>query len=182
MLNESSFTGIKPLDTVYEPISWIHFGGCRGDRLPQITGLRCLFKSALYGLEFIYNGEVYNGAMVVDSMREHDQFGSIRDRNSEEPVTIFTIDGAGGERVCSLTVGINRYSRHGALRYYSVRIIALLPVIPFNCMLTTIGVQITTNRGRTVHLGKKRNNMEIRELAVASNTTMTGLYGNYVCL
>ncbi|KAJ3497627.1 hypothetical protein NLG97_g1750 [Lecanicillium saksenae] len=159
VLNEESFTGIHPLSTGYKPLSWIQFGGEKGNQLPLLRGLLSNFDEVLYGFRFTYDSveeETYNPDPV--------RLGQLR--NSLVPdASLFTIDGAGGERICSLTVGIRKdeedespaFLRHGIPEYYC----------------------ITTNRGRITTLGQLGNDLEMRDMAVAPGTTITGLYGHF---
>ena len=97
LLNEDSFTGDDPLVTNYRPLSWIHFGGKTGKSLDHVQGIRIQFSGVLYGLQF-----VYDEASTEDRFEKlgccSDEVVSYRPR--------FPIDGAGGERINSISVGM----------------------------------------------------------------------------
>ncbi|OAA54192.1 Cyclin-like F-box [Cordyceps fumosorosea ARSEF 2679] len=75
----------------------------------------------------------------------------------------FPTDGAAGEHICSMAVGVRRFPLHeenpDELAEY---------------------LEITTNWGRQAAVGLKEKNMEMRKLLVAPGTSITGLYGSFV--
>lgn len=123
ILNASSFTGLSPDHNIYQPLSWIHFGGQRGRNLAHVQGIRVLFHGSLCGLQFVYDCEVpETGALTSE------RFGRCGETPSER-ASLFSIDGAGGERISSISVGLYvferddlaDYHRHGIVRYLKVR-------------------------------------------------------------
>lgn len=120
VLNEDSFTGENPLSTGYQPLSWIHFGGRDGTAMPQVRGIQAKFTHYVLGLQVIYN-------------EAHERrYSDILGPGGEIPLSgtspPFPIDGADGERIDSVSVGIRRYTdtdipsilRHGLLDYIEV--------------------------------------------------------------
>ena len=123
-LNEDSFTGDDPLVNNYQPLSWIHFGGETGECLNHVQGVLIQHSHGLHGLQFVYD-EVSMGS-------RSEKLG--RCRESElQPEPIFHIDGPGGERINSVSVGIRGnesgitpgFLRHGALSCIKVNLFLL---------------------------------------------------------
>ncbi|OAA77621.1 Cyclin-like F-box [Akanthomyces lecanii RCEF 1005] len=150
LVNEDSFTGMDPLTTRYQPISWVHFGGDRWDRLPLVQGLLSLRAYGLHGLQFKYDDTA-------------DEMGDARPvrlgRLDESELPLFTIDGADGERICSLSVGLEQDTqnvhgldllRHGKPQYFADN-----------------------------DFGREKEEFDIRDVTVAPGMTITGLYGHY---
>ena len=113
LLNEDSFTGNDPLVTNYQPLSWMHIGGETGKSLGDVGGILVHYSYGLHGLKFVYD-EASRGNDFIE-------LGRCRDRE----VPIFPIDGAGGERINSVSVGIHRYEfpRHGLIDYVEVSLL-----------------------------------------------------------
>ncbi|KAJ6787713.1 hypothetical protein PWT90_08495 [Aphanocladium album] len=119
---------LPPRKYCYQPLSWIRFGGDSGSRLPLVQGLTPNFIFKPNGLRFDYEN-------TVDEMRNASLWtlGSV---DNDQPVNlpVFAIDGAGGERISSVSVGLGRESedggpdflRHGTLEYLAVRILCAL--------------------------------------------------------
>lgn len=118
MLNEGSFTGQDPLSTVYQPLCWIHFGGKEGKSLKHVRGLVTQFLNGLHGLGFLYD-EAHEKSV-------YDKIG--RSKGGELEDTIFSIDGAGGERIDLVHVGIRRYGHHDEFRFVQHGIVRCLKV------------------------------------------------------
>lgn len=125
LLNDNSFTGLRPDPTTYQPLSWIQFGGRGGGNLSHVQGVLVLFDDALLGLQFIYDRAV-PGTGTSTSER----FGRCGSTDMEE-ASLFSIDGAGGERITSISVGLRvyendnypNYYHHGVVQYLTVRIL-----------------------------------------------------------
>ncbi|KAM3455409.1 hypothetical protein MY3296_002389 [Beauveria thailandica] len=158
VLNDSSFTGLRPVSTTYQPISWIKFGGQRGKNLPHVKGVMIKFGFFLSALQFVYDCDVPDTGNATS-----EKFG--RCGPSEmEGATLFSIDGAAGERITSVSVGLavyenpdHEYLRHGILQY----------------------ITMSTNFDRTTCLGKKKFGLRVRNVDVADGTTITGFYGHF---
>lgn len=112
---------MNPLTTGYQPLSWVHFGGDRGKRLPLMQGLQSTHAHDFRGLQFKYDS-------TADKMGDARpvRFGCF----DESELPLFTIDSAGGERICSLSVGLEQdvqnlygldFLRHGTPQYLAVR-------------------------------------------------------------
>ncbi|ATY66767.1 Cyclin-like F-box [Cordyceps militaris] len=159
VLNEASFTNMYPLRTVYEPLCWVNFGGDRGCRLSSLQGFIYNEGSTPQGLRFLYDD-------AAEEMRDASlvQLGGISD-NELPDAPRFTIDGTGGERICSLSVGFRRLPEDDASTGYRPD--------GFIQYLT-----ITTNRGRSKTIGQFDRDLEMRDVPAAPGTTITGLYAN----
>lgn len=120
LLNEDSFTGQDPLYAGYQPLSWIHFGGKEGRSLKHVQGLLVQSSYGLHGLQFVYD--------EAHEKRVSDKLG--RCKESVLPGTLFSINGAGGERINLVHVSTRCYEdtdspgflRHGALECLTVRL------------------------------------------------------------
>ncbi|KAM3553587.1 hypothetical protein ARSEF4850_006846 [Beauveria asiatica] len=159
VLNDSSFTGLRPVSTTYQPISWIKFGGQRGKNLPHVKGVMIKFGVFLSALQFVYDCDVPDTGNATS-----EKFG--RCGPSEmEGASLFSIDGAAGERIISISVGLAVYEnsdypehlRHGIIQYMTM----------------------STNFDRTTCLGKKKDGFRMRNVDVADGTTITGFYGHF---
>ncbi|KAM3533954.1 hypothetical protein MY4038_002832 [Beauveria bassiana] len=147
VLNDSSFTGLRPVFTTYQPISWIKFGGQRGKNLPHVKGVMIKFDNAsLSGLQFVYDCDVPETGNAAS-----ESFGRCGPSKMEGAL-LFSIDGAAGERITSISVGLAVYEnpdypehrRHGIIQYLTM----------------------STNFDRTTCLG-------------TNGTTITGFYGHF---
>lgn len=99
-LNEESFTGQNPACTGYRPLIWIQFGGQRGGCLNHIVGLSVQYSRGLHSFEFVYKG------LQIDCPSR--KLGCCDPKELPSNPT-FAIDGAGGERVKSIEVGIQHH-------------------------------------------------------------------------
>ncbi|KAM3477897.1 hypothetical protein MY8738_006213 [Beauveria namnaoensis] len=160
VLNDGSFTGLRPVSTTYQPISWIKFGGQRGKNLPHVKGVMIKFDNAsLSGLQFVYDCDVPETGNAAS-----ESFGRCGP-SKMEGASLFSIDGAAGERITSISVGLAVYEnphypehlRHGIIQYLTM----------------------STNFDRTTSLGKKNDGFRMRNVDVASGTTITGFYGHF---
>ncbi|KAM3466065.1 hypothetical protein NHJ6243_001142 [Beauveria neobassiana] len=160
VLNDGSFTGLRPVSTTYQPISWIKFGGQRGKNLPHVKGVMIKFDNAsLSGLQFVYDCDVPETGNAAS-----ESFGRCGP-SKMEGASLFSIDGAAGERITSISVGLAVYEnpdypehlRHGIIQYLTM----------------------STNFDRTTSLGKKKDGFRMRNVDVASGTTITGFYGHF---
>ncbi|KAM0665891.1 hypothetical protein ACQRIU_005235 [Beauveria bassiana] len=163
VLNDGSFTGLRLVSTTYQPISWIKFGGQRGKNLPHVKGVMIKFDNAsLSGLQFVYDCDVPETGNAAS-----ESFGRCGP-SKMEGASLFSIDGAAGERITSISVGLAVYEnpdypehlRHGIIQYLTM----------------------STNFDRTTSLGKKKDGFRMGNLDVASGTTITGFYGHFVSL
>ncbi|PMB73364.1 hypothetical protein BM221_000785 [Beauveria bassiana] len=96
LLNQNSFTDQDPLSAGYQPLSWIQFGGEAGKSLKHVQGLVVQFSYCLHGLQFMYNES--HGTQYSDKL------GRCTERKLRD--TFFSIDGAGGERIDLIHVGL----------------------------------------------------------------------------
>ena len=120
-LNEGSFTGQDPLRAGYRPLVWTHFGGQRGKYLQHIVGLFADYLHRLHFLEFVYSDAACQEGMVGKLGR-----GDSSDLPSS---SIFVVDGAAGERIESVEVGLYQspnhkayeFLKHGIPKYIKVR-------------------------------------------------------------
>ncbi|EJP66353.1 F-box domain containing protein [Beauveria bassiana ARSEF 2860] len=160
VLNDGSFTGLRPVSTTYQPISWIKFGGQRGKNLPHVKGVMIKFDNAsLSGLQFVYDCDVPETGNAAS-----ESFGRCGPSKMEGAL-LFSIDGAAGERITSISVGLAVYEnpdypehlRHGIIQYLTM----------------------STNFDRTTSLGKKKDGFRMKNVDVASGTTITGFYGHF---
>ncbi|OAQ97593.1 hypothetical protein LLEC1_03517 [Akanthomyces lecanii] len=149
VLNENSFTGLWPDPLTYQPLSWLHFGGFKGANLPCVQGILVSFRRALHGLQFVYDREVPETGEAAS-----ERFGRSGPKKMED-ASLFSIDGAGGERISSISVGlcvsnndnVPEYLRHGIVR--------------------------------TTCFGKKEDVSCIKTIDIANGTTITGFYGHF---
>ncbi|KAK8147694.1 hypothetical protein G3M48_001212 [Beauveria asiatica] len=159
VLNDSSFTGLRPVSTTYQPISWIKFGGQRGKNLPHVKGVMIKFGVSLSALQFVYDCDIPDTGNATS-----EKFG--RCGPSEmDGASLFSIDGAAGERIASISVGLAVYENPGYPDYLRHGIIQYLTM--------------STNFDRTTCLGKKKDGYRMRNVDVASGTTITGFYGHF---
>ncbi|XWW96460.1 hypothetical protein V2A60_004434 [Cordyceps javanica] len=161
LLNEDSFIGSDTPSTVYEPLSWILFGGDRGDKLPFVRGLLYTHVDGLRGLQFEYDDTADETCRDASPVR----LGHFEDRQPPFSAPLLSIKGARGERICSLSIGLASLeydARPGLLRHGHPEHFA-----------------ITTNKGRIKKIGKRTEMMKMHEITVASGTTITGLYGHF---
>lgn len=133
VLNDNSFTGQHPLSSGYQPLSWIHFGGKEGKSLKHVRGLLVQFSYGLHGLQFVYD--------EAHEKRVSDKLG--RCKESELPGTLFSIDGAEGERIelvhigmrCHEHANVPAFLRHGILECLMVTLPHFCEIY-FNKILT----------------------------------------------
>lgn len=123
-LNEDSFTGQHPLFSGYQPLSWIHFGGKEGKSLKHVRGLLVQYSYGLHGLQFVYD--------EAHEKRVSDKLG--RCKESDLPGTLFSLDGAEGERIELVHIGTRCYDdedlpadppaflRHGVVKFHTVKL------------------------------------------------------------
>ncbi|KAM3509399.1 hypothetical protein MY10362_000638 [Beauveria mimosiformis] len=159
VLNDSSFTGLRPVSTTYQPISWIKFGGQGGQNLPHVKGVMIKFGASLSGLQIVYDRDVPD---TGDATSE--RFGRCGP-SKMEGASLFPIDGAAGQRIASISVGLAVYENPDYLEYLRHGIIQYL--------------MISTNFDRTTCLGKKKDGYRMRNVDVAGGTTITGFYGHF---
>ena len=99
-LNEESFADQDLLSDGYRPLIWTNFGGSRGEGLEHIVAIS-VPRSAdrVLGLQ-----------VVFDDTRDTTKSSKLGcyDVRLTRPHTVFTIDGAGGERLVSVQVGIHK--------------------------------------------------------------------------
>lgn len=127
--NEFSFTGQEPFSVGYHPLAWVHFGGSAGNNLAHIRGILVRFTHRrLQGIRFLYDN---GGGMMPTTELGHftDPLLYINDPRPPED-SRFRIDGAGGERIESMSVGILHYPdvddttaaffRHGVIKCIKV--------------------------------------------------------------
>lgn len=94
MLNEQCFTGPDPLSVDYQPMTVLHFGGVSGNSLKTIRGIQT--GDGLKGMSIVYDDTHPEQQPIKMGCTAH--FPS-------PPEDIFEIDGAGGERITSVSVG-----------------------------------------------------------------------------
>ena len=131
-LNEASFTGQNPLCTEYRPLIWIRFGGQRGSCLSHVVGLSVQYYWHLHSVEFIYEG--------LHSEGPPSKLGRC-DPKELLPSPTFAINGAAGERVESIEVGIEQHQhpraydflKHGLLKAIKVSSRRSFAVHPIHC-------------------------------------------------
>ncbi|KAL9127866.1 MAG: hypothetical protein Q9217_003331 [Psora testacea] len=159
-LNEGSFTDQNPFRTGYRPLIWIHFGGQRGRYLEHIVGLSAEYLHRLHSLEFIYN----------DHLRKESVTGKLGcgDTDHLSSCPMFTIDGAAGERIEVIEVGIHQNKDDRAYDFLKYGILK--------------SIKITTTQGRIFEVGKPCDSTYLRTLNVVEGTTITGLYTSHVGL
>ncbi|TQV92135.1 F-box domain-containing protein [Cordyceps javanica] len=160
LLNEDSFIGSDTPSTIYEPLSWILFGGDRGDKLPFVKGLLYTQADGLRGLRFEYDDTADETCRDASPVK----LGYFEERQQLNAPRL-SIKGARGEHICSLSIGLAPLEydeRPGLLRHGHPEHVA-----------------ITTNQGRTKKIGKRSEMMKMHEITVAPGTTITGLYGHY---
>lgn len=141
-VNEGSFTGQDPLSVGYHPLAWIHFGGSAGKKLPHIRGVMVRFSHRrLQGVRFLYDDDCevcpdYERCAYCKSRQPVNELGHFVDAftrlidNIPADDTRFAIDGAGGERIQAMSVGILHYQdvddnttaffRHGVIKCIKV--------------------------------------------------------------
>ena len=98
-LNEESFIGENLLNTRYEPLFWIHFGGPSGCNLNYVTGVSVDYLRRLYGLEFHYS--------TTCGLAGASRLGRSKVTDVSE-MWEFSIDGAGGELIETIEVGFEQ--------------------------------------------------------------------------
>ena len=93
-LNDASFFRMSQSMSGYRPMTWILFGGCGGERLPNLTGVSVTICTLLHHIRFYYDGD-----------RSQDQALSFRSIGCTPRSERFAIDGKGGERIIALAAG-----------------------------------------------------------------------------
>ena len=138
------------------------------------------YSSRLESIKFFYNNEeaAESAAMLG------------RDSLSDATPT-FALDGASGEHLDSIEVGIRRnYTPNRAYSFVKHGYIVSVKVCPapFSLLhcgnLTDYGgiIQMVTNRGRSCAAGIASKQDRIHQMKIAEGTTITGLYASKVCL
>ena len=138
------------------------------------------YSSRLESIKFFYdNGEAAEPAAMLGC------------DSSSDATPTFALDGAGGEHLDSIEVGIRRndtpyraysFVKHGyivSVKVYPARFSLL------HCgHLTDYGgiIQMITNRGRSCATGNASKQDGIHQMKIAEGTTITGLYASKVCL
>ncbi|KAM3482561.1 hypothetical protein MY8738_003910 [Beauveria namnaoensis] len=151
LLNQNSFTYQGPLSAGYQPLSWIQFGGEAGKSLKHVQGLLVRFSYSLFGLQFIYNES--------HGTRYSEVLGRCTERD-----TFFSIDGAGGERIDLIHVGLREMDEDSPNF-----------VVPGSVQY----LEMTTNRGRKVCIGQNSDDLRSWSISATRGTTITGFYGHY---
>ena len=150
LFNEDSFTGNDPLVTNYRPLSWIHFGGKTGKSLDHVQGILVQHSHSIRGLQFVYN-EASTG-------HHSKKLGRCSDRKLPYRPTL-TIDGAGGERISSVSVGTRRYEdggipdflQHGVLNCIKVNLLRFRKRTLTSGALTSCRIDEHKSRQRVVY-------------------------------
>lgn len=120
-LNDQSFTGEHPLDTSYQPLCYIHFGGPNGVYLRSLTEIRVYAISDILEIDFRYET---NAAQPIETQR----LGRTDIEDVSDFVQTFSIDGPGGEIIQFVEVSVRRtkredaysFERHGKLESFKV--------------------------------------------------------------
>ncbi|KAK2805761.1 hypothetical protein FQN50_006037 [Emmonsiellopsis sp. PD_5] len=108
-LNDESFTGENPLNTVYQPLILIHFGGSKGIYLQSITAISVTRLGNICCIEFEYNTEDIPKDIRKLGRRKLTEFSH---------VTRFPIDGPAGEFINAIAVSIQRSDSESAYSFY----------------------------------------------------------------
>ena len=144
MLNEQCFTGPDPLSVDYQPMTVLHFGGVPGNRLKIIGGIQS--GDGLKGMHVVYDDAHAEQPTMRMGCTAH--FPS-------PPDDIFEIDGAGGERITSVSVGTmeaavpqDRLDFYKGGRVCYLMISRALPWIPSSDGLT---IELDYDQPRTKH-------------------------------
>ena len=95
-VNEASFTGPSPSALNYRPMIWINLGGVKGDRLRHVTGI--LIQGGYSDI---------NSLMITFDNGTETKLGE-RATGDRPDQPFFTIDGARGERIESVSIGTRR--------------------------------------------------------------------------
>jgi hypothetical protein len=127
--NGESFTGQDPFSVGYHPLAWVRFGGSAGKNLAHIRGVLVRFSHRrLQGVRFFYDKRC--GHMPATELGHFlNEFVRLTN-NIPADDSLFQIDGAGGERIQAMSVGILHYQdvddttaeffRHGVIKCIKV--------------------------------------------------------------
>ena len=92
-LNDASFVRISQSISGIQHMTWVLFGGCGGERLPNLTGVTAS-DAIMHFIDFYHDGHV-----------SQDQILMFRSTYHTCRYEHFPIDGKGGERIIALAAG-----------------------------------------------------------------------------
>uniref|UniRef100_A0A093V8W7 DUF7600 domain-containing protein n=1 Tax=Talaromyces marneffei PM1 TaxID=1077442 RepID=A0A093V8W7_TALMA len=155
-VNEASFIGEHPLTTSYQPLCYIDFGGPNGVYLRSLTEIRVFANIDILEIDFLYET---NAAQPIQPQK----LGRTERNFSPASAQIFFSPGAA--QAFSSSASVQTFSIDG----------------PGGEIIQH--VEITTNRGRSVHFRPPRRSNDgtlspLTPMAIEPGTTITGFYGS----
>uniref|UniRef100_A0A093VF67 Cryptochrome-1 n=1 Tax=Talaromyces marneffei PM1 TaxID=1077442 RepID=A0A093VF67_TALMA len=159
-VNEASFIGEHPLTTSYQPLCYIDFGGPNGVYLRSLTEIRVFANIDILEIDFLYET---NAAQPIQPQK----LGRTERNFSPASAQIFFSPGAA--QAFSSSASVQTFSIDG----------------PGGEIIQH--VEITTNRGRSVHFRPPRRSNDgtlspLTPMAIEPGTTITGFYGSQLTL